>query len=236
METPQKTKKRVNICIPNTGSILTLTVASMLNLQMPEGFEVAYNMIANCLVHEARDSQVINSIENDVDYLFFLDSDMMPSPNTLKQLISHDKDIVSAMCFKRNPPFQPCFYTKACIRKDEKTGAIIPVMESVLAPETWDNEGLVRVEAVGMACCLIKVDVFKKLNGGNWFFPLPRIGEDLTFCMKARQAGFKIYVDLGLNCHHLGYVPFGKEHYTEATRAFYADENNKDKNIFNEFA
>ena len=235
MSNTTKKLKRVNICIPNTGTILTLTVASMLNLQMPENCEIAYNMIANCLVHEARDSQAIHSIENDVDYLFFLDSDMMPAPSTLVQLMSHDKDIVSAMCFKRNPPFQPCFYTKASIKKGED-GKIIPIMESALAPETWDNEGLVNVEAVGMACCLIKVDVFKKLEGGNWFFPLPRIGEDLTFCMKARQAGFKIYVDLGLNCHHLGYVPFGKEHYTEATRAFYADKNNKDKNIFNEFA
>lgn len=232
MSTNQETKKiKINMCIPNTGSIDSLTVASFLNFEMPDNAIIGYNFISNCLVHEARDQQVIQSIKDNVDYIFFLDSDMMPPSDTIKKLVAADKDIVSAMCFKRVPPYQPCFYTKARLEKDE-IGKHIPVMESALAPEAWETSGLCRVEAVGMACCMIKVDVFKKIGDANWFFPLPRIGEDLTFCMKARSAKAGIYVDLSLNCYHIGKVPFGKEHYQEALKQFYANPENKGKNIF----
>jgi hypothetical protein len=226
-------KTNIRICMPNTGTINTLTVASLLNLRMPDNCIMGYNMLSQCLVHEARDRQVRESLEDNTDYIFFVDSDMLPPPETIKQLLSHNKDIVSAMCFKRIPPFQPCFYTKARLHRTEK-GELKTEIESAMYPETWAGYGLAKMEAVGMACCLVKMDVFKKIGNTNWFFPLPQLGEDLAFCMKARQAGAEIYVDLGLNCHHLGIVPFGKEHYQESLRAFYSDPKNKDKNIFNE--
>lgn len=228
-------KKKIQLCIPNTGTIHTMTVASMINMVREAGeCDIIFDFVSNCLVHEARDSQVKNAIKNGVDYLMFLDSDMMPAANTLKSMLDHDKDIISAMCFKRTPPFQPCFYTIARLEKNED-GSLNTRMESALAPEHWETRGVLEVEAVGMACVLIKTSVFQKVADDNWFFPLPRVGEDITFCMKARNAGFKIYVDLGQNCHHLGIVPFGKEHYTMALKEYYADPNNKGKNIFNEF-
>jgi hypothetical protein len=232
------TRKKIQLCIPNTGTIMTQTVATMINMVREAGeVDIIFDFVSNCLVHEARDSQVKSALKNGADYLMFLDSDMSPHPETLKSLLSHDKDVVSAMCFKRTPPFQPCFYTIAKLEKDpEDDKKMIPRMESALSPEHWETEGVLEVEAVGMACVLIKMNVFNKISSDNWFFPLPRVGEDITFCLKARSAGIKIYVDLGMNCHHLGVVPFGKEHYTMALQEWYSDPNNKGKNIFNEFA
>ena len=46
-----------------------------------------------------------------------------------------------------------------------------------------------------------------------WFEFLTDEGEDMYFCRKARGAGYKIYCDLSVKCHHLGMVPIEEGHF-----------------------
>jgi GT2 family glycosyltransferase len=53
-----------------------------------------------------------------------------------------------------------------------------------------------------MGCCLIKSDVFKRIP--EPFSPYKNIdGEDLAFCRKAQEKGYKIYVDTGVQAAHI---------------------------------
>ena len=50
-------------------------------------------------------------------------------------------------------------------------------------------------------------DVFFDVQSkhGNMFAPLGNNGEDVAFCWRARDCGFKIYCDPSIICGHVGY-------------------------------
>ena len=203
------------IGIPHTGLFHWQTIMSLLSLRFPVNTQIHYHLIGSCLVYDARDNIVKFALENNADWLLFLDSDMVIPNDAVIKMAAHDVDMITGMAFKRTPPFQPCFYTKASITKDYK-----PITES---PIVFPDEGLVECQGFGMACCMIKMDVFKKINP-PWFFPMPNIGEDLTFCIKARQAGFRMFCDLSINVGHVATIPIQKEHFI-AARDQHAKEN-----------
>jgi GT2 family glycosyltransferase len=123
---------------------------------------------------------------------------MVVPANMLVKLIEHDKDIVSALAFKRFPPYEPCIFKK-CDREGTEFWLDYP-------------KGLIEIQGVGMACTLIKRKVFETVPK-PWFFPEPNIGEDLSFCIRAREAGYKIYCDTNLICGHVGNFVVTEEFY-----------------------
>jgi hypothetical protein len=40
----------------------------------------------------------------------------------------------------------------------------------------------------------------------NFFLPTDQQGEDAAFCSRAKEAGHDAFVDLGLECLHVGYA------------------------------
>lgn len=219
-------KNVICIALPNAGSFNWQTVGSFLSFEVPKNYRFNFNIMSNCLIYDARERLVEYAIKAGFEYIFFLDSDMLPPRETIKSLHSHNVDIVTGMIFKRKYPFQPCFYTKAHVDKDYN-----PYMEGPLEPEKWPSEGITEIAGCGMACCLIKLSIFKDIPK-PWFYPLPKAGEDLSFCMKARKAGFHIFVDWGIDCGHLNMFPVVKNSYQMALKEWLANPANKGKLIY----
>ena len=48
---------------------------------------------------------------------------------------------------------------------------------------------------------------------GAPFFPLMGMGEDMTFCFRARQAGFKLYCDSRVKIGHIGQKIYDEDSY-----------------------
>lgn len=187
---------KVLIGVPHTGLFPYQTVHAMLSMRSKH--QLQWTLIGQSLIYDSREQMAQMVIDNGFDYLFFLDSDMQPPPDIIDKLIAHDKPIVSAMAFKRLAPFTPCFFKKVEVGKAE------PLLEY--------PKGLVEVEGVGMACCLIKREVLEQTKK-PMFFPMDRTGEDLVFCLRAREAGFKIYVDTTLDCGHVSSTTIREEHF-----------------------
>jgi GT2 family glycosyltransferase len=109
----------------------------------------------------------------------------------LERLLSHNKDIVGANYNRRSYPSQSLTLFKC------------------LAGTYYNKElpkTLFECDAIGTGCLLIKADVFKKISK-PWFFYGAEdrmIGEDIYFCEKAKEAGFKIWCDPNLEVGHLG--------------------------------
>jgi hypothetical protein len=221
-------KKIILIASPSTGWYNFEAVAALLSLQIPEGYQFQFNFISNCLIYDAREKLVEAAKAIGASHIFFLDSDMVPPANTIQSMIAHDKDIISGMIFRRKFPFQPCFYMKCDVAKTGETD-----FEGPMEPEKWPKHGAFEFEGCGLACCLIKMDVFENLKK-PYFFPRPNVGEDLAFCLKAKKAGYSIWVDFGIDCGHLGTFPVLKDSFSKALHSWLADPANQGKLIFGE--
>lgn len=130
-------------------------------------------------------------LNNNEDWLLFLDDDQVFAPDLLFRLLSHEKDIVAALCLNRAEPYGPfCFED-------------VPV-EGVYQPIDLRDHGpdeLVRVAAVGTGAMLIRRHVFEGIP--KPWFPIAESGEDMLFCQAARENGFEIYCDLGARLGHM---------------------------------
>lgn len=119
-------------------------------------------------------------------WLWFIDDDHAFPSNIVARLLAHDVDIVAPVVLRRQQPF----LTVAC-KNDE-----------ILDLRDHEADGLVEVEATGSAGMLIRRNVLETL-GSPWFELGNGVSEDVAFCQKARAAGFKIHVDLGVRMGHI---------------------------------
>ena len=231
--TQKKEKTQIGIIgIPHTGTFPWQTTMSILSLKLPVNTIVKYHLVGSCLIYDARDKIINFAEKQNADWVLFFDSDMIvPADSIIKfintRLEGKELDVVGGICFKRTPPFQPCFYTKA--RIDAKTKK--PVLES---PIDFPEKGLLSVEGLGMACTFIRKKAWRaiKEKTGHCFFPFPGVGEDLSFCIRARMADIKMFVDLSINVGHVAQIDIRKEHFFAAKQEHM--EKYPDKPLFNE--
>ena len=164
-------------------------------LRRIEKGKFAYNLITvkGMPVDKARNKIIYNFLkQKNSDYLLFID--MVIPRNLFENLLKIDADIASGLTFRKWYPHFPVIYRK-------RNGGYQSIID-------YPKKTIMQVDAVGMACCLIKREVFeqlkypwfefKELNEGEF------LGEDLTFCEKAKKAGFIIKVDTNLIVGHAG--------------------------------
>lgn len=234
---PEVVKEPIKICIgiPHTGLFHHQTVFSLLSLKVPSGCQIIYHSIGSCLVYDAREKIIKFARENNCKYVVMLDSDMVPPADMLIKMFlilenKPDVAIITGMAFKRTPPFQPCFYSKMDYNLETQQ----PKLES---PIEFPKEGLMALQGCGMSNCMIRVNTFNeidKFKGAGikgYFFPLPNLGEDLTFCLLARKVGH-ILLDLSIDVGHVSALPITSDHF----KACYEEHKRKNmkKPLFDE--
>jgi hypothetical protein len=187
------------------------------NIKLAIGFPLSFNMIPapfletimtierpdflfiqayNGPIDEMRNDLVLRALNNKCTHLIMMDTDMTYHPKTLSRLLSHNLDVVGALCYRRYPPFDPLML-KGTINHYETI-------------KEWEPDSLVEVDATGTGCLMFNTDVFRKM-------PLPwfkfrknpdeekggSIGEDIGFCYDLREAGYRIFVDTSIPSGHL---------------------------------
>jgi len=197
---------RVFIAIPHTGFIVAPLAEVLLawGRSWKEKLKVYMASPIPAPVDVARNVCVREFLNTDATHLFFLDADVAPPHNALEVLLSHNREIVSALVFTSLP---------------DENGQVWPVPcafrmhDGKLRP--YFGRGLVEVDAIGMGCVLIRRNVFETLEP-PWFclrYDRSRttlsLGEDLDFCEKARAHGFRIFVDYNLVCDHFARANLG---------------------------
>lgn len=176
------------------------------------------------LIYTSRNNLATKAIQADVDYVFWLDSDMVFEPDTLLRMMDvmqkNDLDILTGLYFRRVPPYTPVLFDKLEMVQDS-------MFEWSEFQEIPDK--LFEVGGCGFGCVLMKADPFFDVQSrfGNMFAPIGNTGEDLAFCWRARQCGFKVWCDPSIICGHVGYMISDEKRYEAYKLQQIAEQNDK---------
>ncbi|MGL4848078.1 MAG: glycosyltransferase family 2 protein, partial [Clostridium sp.] len=154
---------------------------------------------------------IINyALEKDYDYIFFIDSDIVLNPLSLKSLLSRDKDILSNIFWtKWSPDGQdlPQVWLKDAYTLYE-ANMIKPISQQEAGQQINEfltmlrKPGVYKVGGLG-ACTLIKR---KPLEDGVNFTKIYNLsfwGEDRFFCIRAVAFGYELFVDTHYPAYHI---------------------------------
>lgn len=175
-------------------------------------FEFAITTVPRIFPALAREKIAQQAKESGMDYLFMFDDDMVMPKDIVERMYKHQKDIVAALAFSRLAPHHPVIYnlTEGFDAVEQKSYYInFPVL-------TYPKDTLVECDAVGFGAVLIDCKLFNKLKE-PWFMTTSGAGEDVHFCWKAHDEGFRIYSDTTLKIGHLGERPIITEETYEET-------------------
>lgn len=187
------------IAVPCMDQVPALFCGSLAQMQKPENCFFA--MKIGSLIYAARNDLATMALQSECDYVFWLDADMVFKPDTLIRMMDtlqkNDLDILTGLYFRRVPPYTPVLFDKL-----DMSGDVCDWSEFKEIPE-----GLFEVGGCGFGCVLMKTDVFFDVQSkhGNMFAPIANNGEDIAFCWRARDCGYKIVCDPSVICGHVGY-------------------------------
>lgn len=173
------------IGMPCGESIKSRTAFSLYYLEADE-----LRMQRGCDVAENRNKLARHALDNGFTHILFVDSDMQFPPDTLKRLLTLDKDIVGIVAHHKKLP-----------------------LESNVKPLTEEEAGKpfptepFQCGAIGTGIMLVKTTVFSELPEPWFYFSYKdgqRQGEDFNFCTNAREHGFEVWADPTIPIKHVG--------------------------------
>jgi len=193
-------KTRVQISVMNLGQINTGLVEFLNWLRENEKrYELDFENLLE--THRRPIENNLNFIQkrflkSQNDYLLILGDDIVPLKNPL-DWIENAPDIISAAvpAWKRLDGRWELVWL--AFRRKGGQYFIIPSSEQV---------GIKEVDAVGNCCLLVSRRVLEKVKPMAKFVftreGLPKLSEDLNFCLRAKKKGFHVWVDWDLKCRH----------------------------------
>ena len=194
--------------------VTTDWVISLMNLQLPAGTRLQFQR--GVPIDVSRNTLVRSAQENKAAFIFFLDADVLAPPDIVGSLMSWKVPIVSGVYWSKKG--YPAVWDQH------------PSGQGFTPVKSLPTKGLVEVAGIPMGCALIDMRTFSCIPDPwfHWGLRDPRKegegegqSEDLEFCKKASEHGFKIYVDPQMRCLHESVVPVnveGEMRYTDAQR------------------
>lgn len=192
-------RKAVMIAMPTFGTINVEMFMNLSAMNFPIHTPQIWALPVNKPVAEARNECVESALERDCAYLYFRDYDTLAPPDTLPKLMARDVDVIGGLYVSKQKPPWPLLF---------KDGG--PCMD-------WEFGDVVKCDAIGMGCTLIKMDVFKRMGDGPWFRTFNERPddtpdgkqayrsrtEDIHFCNRmVEELGLYPYIDTSALCVH----------------------------------
>lgn len=148
-------------------------------------------------------NQALSQMPDEMEWAFILGDDHVMGPDTLRDLLDTDVDVVVPLVCKRSFPFNlVTFKGRGDDWVDEKSGRAYPSWEFYHPYEIPTTP--FKIAAAGSAGMLVRRNVidsleppyFENTDGAS-------TNEDLNFCMKIREAGFDIWCNPQVRLGHI---------------------------------
>lgn len=175
-------------------------IMELARIEQHSCFKFITGTTGRLLVTYARETMAQEALKLNCEWMLFIDDDMIVPTGMFTELMKHadEADIIAPLCFQRVAPYKPVIY-KAILEKTVDGGIFIKEIDNVL-DYPINSKGY--FDAVGFGVVLIKTEIFKKMQA-PWFFSNTMLGEDIYFCMRAKDMGYKILVDTRIKVGHL---------------------------------
>ena len=160
-------------------------------LRLPKNnCEVAY--ATSSLIYDARNALAEKAINENFDYVMWLDSDMVFKPDVIDRLMAHKKEFVCGVYTTRKAPIKLTLFDLV------QPGAFHAI--------EWCPNELFEIKGCGFGCVLMSTSLLKQVGEafGRPFSPIVGMGEDLSFCYRVTALGKKMYCDGTIALGHVG--------------------------------
>jgi SAM-dependent methyltransferase len=190
----------VVVGIPSFGMVSTAFAQSVAGLQFPLVSSKIDKYVLNKPIADARNEIVEFALEQNANYIYWLDDDVVAPGDSFLKLYNHQKDIINGVYWSKSNPTMPLLF------RNHLEGPYW----------NWHVGDLIEVDAAGMGLTLVKTDVYREISrtvGGPWYSvdyssfagvkqtPYNNT-EDLYFYWKARKAGYQIWADTSVQAMH----------------------------------
>ena len=201
---------KVAICVPCRDTVMTGFAFDLAKLCAYEGVtrcakggSLMIYQVPGTLIFNQRERLADEALKDGADAILWIDSDMRFPKDALQILLSRKLPIVGVNATTRRFPVLP-----TALDFDQETKDLVKVTSK-------DKTGLEQVLGLGFGMVLVRKEVFQKVEKPwFWFEQTDKggtIGEDIYFCVKAFDKGFKTVLDHDLSKHirHIGTYEYG---------------------------
>lgn len=178
----------------------------------------AFGSIGTARVATARNGLVRTFLEaSKAEWLWMLDTDMVFKSDTLERLLAVADDehpVVGGLCFAKdltNNVFPTLYY-------------VTQQGKQISRLEDYPKDQLLKVDGTGAACLLMHRSALEAVRGiyeapREWFSDQvwngTDMGEDLTFCLRLKEAGIPVFVHTGIRIGHIKPTIVDESYYEE---------------------
>jgi len=171
-------------------------------------YDMGLSVAESAQIFLNRNIIVSHAVEHKVDYLIFVDTDMMWIPAHIEKLIDSNKDVIGGLCTTRKPPFRNCVY------ESDDGGGVRSIKETPMVP--------FRCFAIGSGFLLLRKSVITRIwderyKHGYPFDPIVHntsyeksntltsfFGEDISFSARLRKMNIDIWCHPDVRVGHMG--------------------------------
>lgn len=192
------------IAIPCLDMIHTTFFKAIMSLQRVG--DVQFGMTCSSLVYDARNILAKRAVREGFDRILWFDSDMDFASDVMKKLsarLDEGLDFCAGIYFSRKAPVKPIVYERVGYYHSEELQEVTPKAVNFI---DYPKNALFECEGVGFGIVMHTTEMVKKVidKFGLPFSPILGFGEDLSFCMRARELGYKLYCDSAIKAGHIG--------------------------------
>ncbi|MBS3108745.1 glycosyltransferase family 2 protein [Candidatus Woesearchaeota archaeon] len=137
-------------------------------------------------------------LKNNYDYLLSLEQDVIPPPDIIERMLSHNKKVISGVYFARNV-FEnekiliPLAYVEMPSKND------LPSMRPLNEFELFYGPNLIKIISCGLGCVMIHKSI---LNNIQFRYDLNTF-DDRWFCIDLLNKKIPLYCDTSIKCRHM---------------------------------
>lgn len=123
------------------------------------------------------------------DAILWVDSDIVLEADAITKLVLAEKDFITGIYVQREEPHFPLI-ANYDVRADTFHWL-----------QRWPENVIAPIDGCGFGLVLTSIPMLRKMTP-PWF-TFEKFSEDFDFCLRARRAGYQLWVHTGVLCGHL---------------------------------